>query len=262
MAKDINPVTAHAKAQKRATQKKTKLAVLKARTERLAKRNPSRLEKQIADLKSQENNGSLRPKDAELLKTLEKELGQVKKARERTGQGEQQGARRGGLADGREGEGDGERRDRGVKRVREDRDQSEEEETDEDVRGIPMPRDTPPPIPRRDRRADNGMDGRAEKRDAAPAQISYSSAPVMRDLRKEATGAKFAPAQVRRNLERVKGKGGLVEEEEWERLEKGGYVGRQGGGEGEGGAEGGREVEGDGGGRKGVTMEEVEDEDL
>ncbi|KAG8631667.1 hypothetical protein KVT40_000807 [Elsinoe batatas] len=260
MAKDINPVTAHAKAQKRATQKKTKLAVLKARTERLAKRNPSRLEKQIADLKSQESNGSLRSRDAELLKTLEKELGQVKKARERTGQGEQE-ARRAGLADGRGGEGD--REGRGTKRTRDHRDQSDEESTDEEVRSIPMPRDTPPPISRRDRRPDARTNGQVEKKDAAPAQITYSSAPVMRDLRKEATGAKFAPAQVRRNLERVKGKGGLVEEAEWERLEKGGYVGKQGGEEGEGGAEGGRrEAEGDGGRRKGVTMEEVEDEDL
>ncbi|KAF4551717.1 putative WW domain-binding protein [Elsinoe fawcettii] len=250
MAKEQNPVTAHAKAQKKAEQKKSKAATLKARTERLAKRNPARLEKQIAELKSLETNGSLRPKEQEQLKHLERELSCVRRAREQGGDGRGRDGRDGDRRDRRDGD-RAQRGGAGMRGVKRDR-EKDESDTDEEVRRIPMPRDTPPPIPRRENRGHR--EGGVEKKDTGPAQVTYSSAPMMRDLRKEAT-AKFAPAQVRRNLERVKGKGGLVEEEEWERLEKGGYTGVQDGEKVV--APGGEQ-----GATKGVTMEEVEDEDL
>ena len=79
-----------------------------------------------------------------------------------------------------------------------------------------MPRDTPPPVPRQVKKPVEPVE----------AQITYSSAPVLRDFKKEATKAKLAPAAVKRNIQRGKG-GGLMEEEEWERLEKAGYAADQ-----------------------------------
>ena len=94
-------------------------------------------------------------------------------------------------------------------------------DTDSDVGGIPMPRDTPPPIPRR-RKDDpsNGVgDGGErqihalpEKVEVAPSQAVYESKPVLRDLRKEA--AAFVPAAVavakRRKVEADDGGGVAV----------------------------------------------------
>ena len=130
-------------------------------------------------------------------------------------------------------------------------------ETDESVRRIPWPRDTPPPIPTQQRRERDGP-GRhstnanseplgAERRfpdrtepnqneetvpdTALPAKpapatrTTYESAPQVRDLRKEAT-ARFVPQVVRKKIDATKGKGGkLLEEEEVEALEKEGYGG-------------------------------------
>ncbi|PNS14067.1 hypothetical protein CAC42_6580 [Sphaceloma murrayae] len=261
--KSLNPVAAHAKAEKRAALKKSKATVAKQRDERLSKRNPSRLEKQIAELKDLEKQGGLRPKDQETLKGLERDLGLVKRARERAGveerpprdypegtrpRGQEQEERRRGL--------------RGEKRRRDDRDRDEGSDTDPEVRTIPMPRDTPPPVPRRkdeERPRTNGV----HRPPPQPPQITYSSAPVLKDLKKEATGAKFAPVQVRRNLERAKGKGALVEEEEAERLERAGYRVGGGGGTGRDRGDGKRDMGDENPGvRRGVQVEEVEDEDL
>lgn len=230
-------------------------------------------------------------------------------------------------------------------------------ETDASVRRIPMPRDTPPPLPRahhphthhhprhpqstnanttplgpgRESLQERTSLQEGEKPDLSlptkpleagrvvPAQatgkVVYEAKPQVRDLRKEAI--RFLPGVVRAKVERGRGKGGLIGEEEVEGLERGGYVvggggvggrGVDGGGLSGGGVGGGRldgsggrggmlvnaapevgggegderrrlleeeeerfaremaEVEGeeDGGegGGRGVTMEEVEDEDL
>lgn len=179
------------------------------------------------------------------------------------------------------------------KRRRDDGDESSEEETPEDVKRIPMPRDTPPPIPkeildkwyqkRRERightqnnQNNNGprgtnanmtplgagerITGRGDvipDRPSFPqpkveAKTIYESAPVIRDLRKEATA--FVPAAVRAKLNKSKGVGGLVEPEEMDKLEKAGYMGA-------------RMTEDDNGqdnrdaGSQAVMMEEVDDED-
>ena len=132
------------------------------------------------------------------------------------------------------------------KRNREEQDSSGGE-TDESVRKIPWPRDTPPPIPRqrrddRPRHSTNanseplGAERRLQNRERAEAEVpdttlpakpapktTYESKPVVRDLRKEAT-ARFVPNAVKRKIDATKGVGAkLLEEEEMEKLEKEGY---------------------------------------
>ncbi|KKY22472.1 putative ww domain binding protein 11 [Diplodia seriata] len=179
MAKDksLNPVAAQHKADKQRALKKNKANVAAQRNDRLAKRNPERLQRQIDDLKGAEERGEpLRPRDRETLNNLEKEVRAIRKARE-------------ALGDHAPTFG------------------SESSETDEDVRDIPMPHDTPPPIPP----------------PAAEAKTVYSAAPVHRDLRKEAS--RFVPAAVAQKLAAAKGQtpGKLLEPEELDRLEKQGY---------------------------------------
>ena len=199
--------------------------------------------------------GKLSARDQKQLEDAEKDVVRVKKAREALGD------RAPTLNSGR-GRGDG-GRDRGDsrggrggyaglgKRGREDRDESSGSETDESVRRIPWPKDTPPPIPRPrhdrprhstnanseplgpDRRLPQGQAGsEPEQRPdtTLPAKptvrTTYESAPQVRDLKKEAT-AKFVPTAVRKKIDARKGKGGtLLEEEEVERLEKEGYGAR------------------------------------
>ena len=133
-------------------------------------------------------------------------------------------------------------------------------ETDESVRRIPWPRDTPPPIPRqrrdnRPRHSTNanseplGAERRLPNREGLEAEgldtellvktvpkTTYESKPLVRDLRKEAT-AKFIPNAVKRKIDATKGVGGkLLEEEEVEKLEREGYgTGRGRNGDGSGG---------------------------
>lgn len=121
-------------------------------------------------------------------------------------------------------------------------------ETDESVRRIPWPRDTPPPIPRqrRDDRPEHstnanseplGAERRLRDREGVETEVpdttlpakpapktTYESKPVVRDLRKEATAARFVPNAVKRKIDATKGVGAkLLEEEEMEKLEKEGY---------------------------------------
>jgi hypothetical protein len=179
----------------------------------------------------------------------------VRKAREALGDAAPKfgsGERRdGGNRGGRESRGGGV-----LGKRRRDDESSSEEDVPEDVKSIPMPRDTPPPIPkevldkwyqkRRDRMAQNntgrgrnanmmplgdnerkvGYVGGAPERPPAPkveAQTVYEAKPVIRDLRKEAVS--FVPAAVRAKLDKSKGVGGLVEPEEMDKLEKAGYMG-------------------------------------
>jgi hypothetical protein len=165
--------------------------------------------------------------------------------------------------------GSGERRDGGNRGGREGRgggvlgkrrrdESSSEEDVPEDVKKIPMPRDTPPPIPkevldkwyqkRRERMGQNNAGkgtnanmmplGDNKRRlgytdeategpvNAAPkveVKTVYEAKPVVRDLRKEAVS--FVPAAVKAKLDKSKGVGGLVEPEEADKLEKAGYLG-------------------------------------
>lgn len=182
------------------------------------------------------------------------------------------------------------------KRRREE-EESSEEDVPEDVKAIPMPRDTPPPIPkevldkwyqkRRERmgHTNNGGEGgggggrgtsanntplgdnaRIPERDwTAPVnkqpvrevKTVYEAKPIVRDLRKEAVS--FVPAAVRAKLDKSKGVGGLVEPEEADILERAGYLKIHG--------SEGRDVTMEEGASNNappsrtVAMEEVEDED-
>lgn len=154
---------------------------------------------------------------------------------------------------------------------------SSDSDVPDDVKRIPMPRDTPPPIPkeildewyakrRAKRNAQRPPEAQQQEREevrkpAAPvveAKTVYEAKPVVRDLRKEAVSA-FMPAAVRVKIEKGKGQGGLLEPEEADQLESEGYM---------------RTSEATGqlpeqpqstqrdSGRPGVTMEEVEDEEI
>lgn len=237
MAKDkersINPAAQQRKQEKQKTVKKGKAEALARQNEKLARRNPDRIQRQINDLKSMEESGQpLRPRDKEVLGALEKDLRAVMKAREALGdKAPKFGAGHGGPR--REG-GDAvlgkRRRDQGFGRFPQESDSSE---TDEDVRKIPMPRDTPPPIPRQQRRRSAGGDKEDSERrgpHALPARppvvepkTVYEAKPEIRDLRQEAT-SKFIPAAVRMKQESIKGTGKLLEPEEMDKLEKAGYA--------------------------------------
>ncbi|KAG9986026.1 hypothetical protein KCU78_g20635, partial [Aureobasidium melanogenum] len=137
--RNINPVAAQHKADKKQALKKSKANVQAQRNEKLARRNPERLQRQIDDLKSLAATQQLRPKDQATLEQLEKDLRAVRKARDILGD------KAPGFRQRREDR-EGDQGQEGRKRRRQDED---EDETDEDARKIPMPRDTPPPIPRR-----------------------------------------------------------------------------------------------------------------
>lgn len=235
MAKDkersVNPAAAQRKQDKQKELKKGKAEALARRNEKLARRNPDRIQRQINDLKAAEESGQkLRPRDKEILEALEKDLRGVLKAREALGEkaprfdqgrgGHGQGGRRGG--DGVLG-----KRQRGSDDTRMPRD-SDSSETDEDVRRIPMPRDTPPPIPRQNRRpqSDQARSGPhplpSRPTPLVEARTVYEAKPEIRDLRQEATN-KFIPAAVRMKQQSIRGQGKLLEPEEMDRLEKAGY---------------------------------------
>ncbi|KAJ5742716.1 uncharacterized protein N7511_011117 [Penicillium nucicola] len=241
MAKDkersVNPAAAQRKQDKQKSLKKGKAEALARRNEKLARRNPDRIQRQINELKEAEESGQkLRPRDKEILEALEKDLRGVLKAREalgdkaprfhdhnRDGQGGGRGGREGVLG----------KRRRGSDETRMPAD-DESSDTDEDVRRIPMPKDTPPPIPRpqRKRGGEHARGDAGERRGphalpdrptpvAAPRTV-YEAKPEIRDLRQEATN-KFIPAAVRMKQQSIKGQGKLLEPEEMDRLEKAGY---------------------------------------
>lgn len=212
------------------------------------------------------SGGKLTKHEEDTLQGLERDLLQVKKAREALGDKAPTFSRNGPRPGGQ-----------GVlgKRRRDQEDvSSDDEAVPDDVKNIPMPRDTPPPISkevldqwyakRRAKRANaNDMplgDGRGRRvpdRDtnapaAAPAvpvvaQTVYEAKPVLRDLKKEAVSA-FMPTVVRMKLEKSKGQGGLMEPEEADRLEREGYLKPSA-------------MAASTPGPQTVTMEDVEDED-
>ena len=270
-----------------------KAEVQSRRNEKLARRNPERLQKQLDDLKAIESSGGkLTAHEKTALEGLEKDIKAVRKARDALGDAapkfgsggyrnkDRDGSERGGFGGGRGG---------GVlgKRRRDDAESSEEEDVPEDVKSIPMPRDTPPPVPkevldkwyqkRRERMAQNreargtnanttplGRNDRsapAVQTQTPPAEVKtvYEAKPIVRNLRKEAVS--FVPAAVRAKLEKSKGIGGLVEPEEADRLEKEGYMSvRRDSGKG-GSGERTSEAQNNMAQSKTATVEEVDDED-
>ncbi|KAF8853127.1 hypothetical protein BDZ45DRAFT_658341 [Acephala macrosclerotiorum] len=260
--KSINPAQAQRKADKAKAIKKGKAENASRRNEKLARRNPDRLQKQLDELKEiTTSGGTLTSHEKTLVESLERDLKAVKKAREalgdaapKFGRGDRDDRDRGGFS-GRGGRGGGV-----LGKRRRDGDAGSESEDDvevpEEVKRIPMPRDTPPPIPkealdkwyskRRERMARErgtgtgtnanntplggnerkfgGGDRRGEEKPkpVMEAKTVYEAKPAIRDLRKEAVA--FVPAAVRTKLDKLKGVGGLVEPEEADRLEKAGYL--------------------------------------
>jgi hypothetical protein len=177
-------------------------------------------------------------------------------------------------------------------------DDSSDGDVPEDVRRIPMPRDTPPPIPkevldkwyqaRRERIGlsrerenarglgtnanmvplgdnDRGLSTGSGSESGAVLSVPrvepktvYEAKPVIRDLRKEAVA--FVPAAVRVKMEKGKGIGGLVEPEEADRLEAEGYM-RTSRSEDKGDANLDAQEYPSQQGPRAVMMEEVDDED-
>lgn len=229
--KGFNPVAQQRKADKKKEIAKSRKNVQEQRNEKLARRNPDRLQKQIDELKDLETRGVLRPKDKETLAQLEKDVRGIKRAREALGDKAPQfpSHQRRERPDARQ-EQQERRQHLGKRRRDEENAHDSGSETDPEVRGIPMPRDTPPPIPRATFQDPQiGPDGQRMPHalpskptaPAAPPQLVYSSAPQLRDLKKEAT--KFVPAAVRAKQKQARGEGRLLEAEELDKLEQSGY---------------------------------------
>ncbi|KAK1823073.1 hypothetical protein LTR12_002376 [Friedmanniomyces endolithicus] len=225
MPKDVNPVAAQRKADKQKEIAKSRKVQQGQRNEKLARRNPERLQRQVDELKELEARGALRPKDKETLGQLERDLRGVRKAREVLGV-KDEGPRR----DGRGGAGAGGERDRrsdgrgDVRQEQRDRRQKLGKRRRDEEDAMDSGGDTDPETPRQ-----NGAEGPRQPHGlpAKPVieapQTVYSSAPQLRDLKKEAV--RFMPAVVSQQRNRLKGQAGrLLEPEEVEKLEKSGYV--------------------------------------
>lgn len=224
----INPAAAALKASKTRAIRKGKAELASRRQERLSKRDPSRLQREVDELTHAEAQHRLNPRDVARLEGLRKELKAVERAREALGVKTEGGsggrpprdATRTRRGDDERTHGDRRPRDgRGRKRGYPSDDESE---TDEDVRSIPMPRDTPPPLPPSTTRRHQHHQQQRQQQEAKPVQKTYSSAPVLRDLQAEAT--KFLPAAVAQKLAKSKAQtshtGRLMEPEELDRLEE------------------------------------------
>jgi hypothetical protein len=234
--KNYNPVQEAKKAEKQKQIRKQKANLQTQRNEKLARRNPNRLQRDIDNLKELDQSGAIRPHERQRLQELEKDLAAVNKARAALGdkapvfkperqynnnsnnnnndsnreRGADQRDRRAGILGKRTR--DGQRKD------------SDSSDTDDDVKRIPMPRDTPPPIPRRYLQSHNSQQDDATVAPSEPKKptIVYEAAPQVRDLRKEAT--KFMPASVAQKMKLAKGEGRLLEPEEFDKLREEGYL--------------------------------------
>ena len=226
--RSINPAQAQRKAEKQREINKNKKILQNQRNEKLVRRNPERLQRQIDELKELEGRGSLRSKDKETLTQLEKDLKGIRRARDALGDAAPKFPThdRPERRESRNAREEQQQRRQHLGKRRRDQDEvhSDSEDTDPEVRDIPMPRDTPPPIPRdpnrrpfRDPRI--GPDGQriphalpTKPAAASAPQVVYSSAPQLRDLKKEAT--KFVPSAVRQKQKQVKGTSGRLLEAE------------------------------------------------
>lgn len=253
------------------------------RDEKLARKNPDRIQKQIDDLKAVvSGGGKLTRHEEQVLEGLEKELKAVRKARDTLGDKAPEFSRW-------RRDGDGSRSGALGKRRRGDDGSSDDEDIPDDVKSIPMPRDTPPPIPKAEmdkwyakRRAKREAENAARRRDenarddeagdgqdrdfkapkpAVESKTVYEAKPVVRDLRQEAVSA-FVPTSVQMKMNKGKGQGGLLEPEEADRLEKEGYLKLAPGNEQDEAEEDGQaDAERVASSSRNVMMEEVEDEE-
>lgn len=243
----MNPAQQQHKLKKDNAVKKGKAKRLAQRTEKLARRNPNRLQRQIDDLKALEQSGSIKPREKQILEDLEKDLRAVKKAREALAERSPQYGNASGPP---KREGDDDKSKNGVLGKRKwggdgdphrckSREQDSGSETDESVRRIPMPKDTPPPLPHRRNDvqgtnanaeplpADHGGEIKPKEAFSSPVvKTTYERAPEIRDLRKEAV-KKFVPSVVKMKQDIVKGTGRLMEPEEFDTLQREGYRGRK-----------------------------------
>ncbi|KAF2773415.1 hypothetical protein EJ03DRAFT_242600, partial [Teratosphaeria nubilosa] len=224
----FNPAQAQRKADKQKEIAKSRKQQQAQRNEKLARRNPERLQRQVDELKELESRGVLRPKDRETLAQLEKDLRGVRRAREALGAAAPKFAER--RHNPRQDQRDRRQQHNNLGKRRRDEEDAGSD-TDPEVRSIPMPRDTPPHFPRQPREnftdPQVGPDGKRmphalPSKPAPAAQITYSSAPQIRDLKKEAV--KFMPSVVSQQRNRVKGQGRLLEPEELDKLEQSGYA--------------------------------------
>ncbi|OAL35533.1 hypothetical protein AYO20_05152 [Fonsecaea nubica] len=247
MARDkersVNPAQQQRKLEKAKQLKKSRAELQARRNEKLARRNPERIQRQIDDLKALEATGDIKARERAILEDLERDLRAVKKAREALGD---KAPNFSGPSRRRDAEGSGttlgKRRHDGERKYHQPRQDSSGSDTDDSVRRIPMPEDTPPPIPREFRRnpprRDDGHNPQQAssptglpptKPGAKPIEVktTYESAPQIRDLRKEAVN-RFVPDVVRKKQEAAKGgpTGRLIEPEEMDRLEAEGYLGK------------------------------------
>jgi hypothetical protein len=223
--KNYNPVQDHKKQEKQKQIKKQKANLQAQRNEKLARRNPNRIQRDIDSLKEADQSGGLKPHERQRLSELEKDLAAVNKAREALGDKAPQfkperrhddGGDRGGRGGHRGGRG-------GVlgKRTRDgQRKEDDSSDTDADVRNIPMPRDTPPPIPQRHNQQAQ-VDGEPAP-EPKKAQTVYEAAPEVRNFLKEAT--KFMPTAVANKMKLAKGEGRLLEPDEFDKLQEEGYM--------------------------------------
>ena len=230
--RNFNPAAQQRKADKQKEIAKNKKQIQSQRNEKLARKNPERVQRQIDELKELEQRGSLRPKDQETLKQLERDVKGIKRAREALGDAapkfpERRDRREDGPRNSR-AEQMQRRQNQHLGKRRRDEEDAESSDTDPEVRSVPMPRDTPPPIPRQPRHNDPHVGANGQRRPhalpakpAPPAQTVYSSAPQVRDLKKEAV--KFMPTVVAAQKKRMKGDGRLMEPEELDRLEQASY---------------------------------------
>ncbi|KAA8900498.1 hypothetical protein FN846DRAFT_958803 [Sphaerosporella brunnea] len=188
------------KEQKAKAIKKNKAAQLKEKTEKLARRNPERLQRQVDELKEAIEAGNASAHNKKVLADLERDLAAVRRARKAMGIEDKEPSARGGQKRHREDGGPGEqaggdwrarRRDARIAGTGKSADRGEEsdsgESTASSVADIPLP---PGPLP--------ALPGEPKQE----VKTTYEAAPVMRDLRKEA--AAFVPVTVKRKLETQK----------------------------------------------------------
>jgi hypothetical protein len=222
--KNYNPVQEAKKAEKAKTLRKQKANLQTQRNEKLARRNPNRIQRDIDNLKELVESGVIRPHEKARLQELERDLAAVNKARAALGDNapvfkpERQYNDRNDDRDRGGGRGGGVLGKRGRDGQRKEDDSSD---TDADVGRIPMPRDTPPPIPQRYQNRAQGVEEGVLQEPKKPT-IVYEAAPQVRDLRKEAT--RFMPTSVAQKVKLAKGEGRLLEPEEFEKLREEGYM--------------------------------------
>ncbi|KAF8540211.1 hypothetical protein BDD12DRAFT_804705 [Trichophaea hybrida] len=195
------------KEQKAKAIKKGKASVQKERTEKLARRNPDRLQRQVDELKEAIEAGHASTHNKKTLADLERDLAAVRKARKALGIEDKEpqkrkrddsnaGARAG---EGPSGEGDWRARRREMRLRGKTEGSDSGDSTDSDVADIPLPPGPLPPLP---------GETPPPKQEV---KITYESAPVLRDLRKEA--AAFVPVAVKRMLEAQRAQQKSEEEE-------------------------------------------------